>query len=135
MTYQLACSGGRPVWTGGWPPGPAPGPGTAARVTDVLTSGRWAISGPWSGSTPADVRLAKRFADYVGTRWCVPVDHGSSALIIALQSLGIGPGDEVIVPGLTWVACASAVARAGAVPILADIDPKTLCIDPCAVEA
>lgn len=135
MSSKLALSGGMPVWTGGWPRWPAPGAGTAAKVSDVLISGRWTVSGPWSDSTPVDVRLATRFAEYVGTRWCLPVDHGSSALIIAMRGLGIGPGDEVIVPGLTWVACASAVARAGAVPILADIDPRTLCIDPCAVEA
>ena len=54
---------------------------------------------------------------------------------MSMKALGIGPGDEVIVPGLTWVACASSVLRVGAVPILVDIDPDTLCLSAREVEA
>jgi len=79
--------------------------------------------------------FAERFSTFVGARWCVPVDHGSNALLAALTALGVGPGDEVVVPGLTWVACASAVVRAGAFPVLVDVDPHTLCVDHRAVEA
>jgi L-glutamine:2-deoxy-scyllo-inosose/3-amino-2,3-dideoxy-scyllo-inosose aminotransferase len=104
-------------------------------VRRTLTSGRWTVSGPWAGSPPLDVTFAERFSTFVGARWCVPVDHGSNALLAALTALGVGPGDEVVVPGLTWVACASAVVRAGAVPILVDVDPRTLCLDHRAVEA
>lgn len=135
MSEQLAINGGRAIWSEGWPNWPAPGPKTAARLDEVVHSGRWAVSGAWTGTRPLEKELAERFAEFVGARWCVPVDHGSSALISALTGLGIGPGDEVIVPGLTWVACASVVARVGATPVLADIDPKTLCIDPASVEA
>lgn len=56
-------------------------------------------------------------------------------MLAALTALEVQPGDEVIVPGLTWVACASSVLRAGGIPILVDIDPRTLCLDPHAVEA
>jgi L-glutamine:2-deoxy-scyllo-inosose/3-amino-2,3-dideoxy-scyllo-inosose aminotransferase len=59
---------------------------------------------------------------------CIPTANGSAALLVALEALDIGPGDEVIVPGLTWVANASAVLRANAVPVLVDIDPDTLCL-------
>ncbi|WP_200260296.1 DegT/DnrJ/EryC1/StrS family aminotransferase [Streptomyces sp. HSG2] len=104
-------------------------------MSETLESERWAVSGPWSGSRPIERELAERFASFVGAEWCVPVDHGSSALVAGLHALGVGPGDEVIVPGLTWVASASVVARAGAVPVLVDIDPNTLCIEPQAVEA
>jgi dTDP-4-amino-4,6-dideoxygalactose transaminase len=135
VTDRLASLGGDPVWAAGWPAWPQIGPDTMARVGEVLAAERWAVSGPWAGRAPRDIELAERFATFVGARWCVPVDHGSSALMAAFTALGIGPGDEVIVPGLTWVACASTVVRAGAIPILVDIDPDTLCLDPAAVEA
>jgi dTDP-4-amino-4,6-dideoxygalactose transaminase len=135
MTQHLAMTGGDPVWTESWPAWPQAGPDTAARLADVLHSGRWAVSGAWTGRPPREAELAERFAAFVGSRWCIPVDHGSSALLASLHALEIGPGCEVIVPGLTWVACASVVARAGAVPILVDVDPRTLCLDPEAVTA
>jgi L-glutamine:2-deoxy-scyllo-inosose/3-amino-2,3-dideoxy-scyllo-inosose aminotransferase len=78
-------------------------------------------------------RFATEFAAYVGSDWCVPVDHGSSALQLAFAACGIGPGDEVIVPALTWVACADAVVALGAVPVFVDVD-DTLCLDPQLVE-
>ncbi len=59
---------------------------------------------------------------------CIPTANGSAALLVALEGLDIGPGDEVLVPGLTWVANASAVVGVNAVPILVDIDPETLCM-------
>ncbi|WP_051707205.1 MULTISPECIES: DegT/DnrJ/EryC1/StrS family aminotransferase [unclassified Streptomyces] len=80
-------------------------------------------------------RFAEEFARYLGARRCVPVDHGSSALIIALEALGIEHGSEVIVPALTWTATATAVFRAGLVPVLADVDPATGCLTPETVDA
>ncbi len=132
---QLALHGGAPVYAGPWPRWPQHGPRALDLLRDVLESGRWAISGTWSGTPTCEREFARRWAEYVGVRFCTPVDHGSSALVAALLALGIGDGDEVIVPGLTWVACASAVVRAGATPVLVDIDAESLCIDPHAVEA
>lgn len=132
---RLARDGGNPVWTDGWPVWPQPGPGAERRLLDTLHSGRWAVSGHWTGRPALESELATTFAEFTGARWCLPVDHGSSALLTALHAVGVRPGDEVIVPGLTWVASASVVARAGAVPVLVDIDPRTLCIDPTAVAA
>jgi dTDP-4-amino-4,6-dideoxygalactose transaminase len=131
----LALLGGSPTSTTKWPRWPQVRPTTIERVEQVLSSGRWTVSGPWMGNPPLDAVFAERFADFTGTRWCIPVDHGSNALLAALTALDVGPGDEVIVPGLTWVACASAVVRAGALAILVDIDPQTLCVDHRAVEA
>ncbi len=131
----LAILGGTPTSRARWPPWPQVDDATLGRVGGVLASGRWTVTGAWTGRSPLDVTFAKLFAAYVGTRWCLPVDHGSNALLAALTALGVGPGDEVIVPGLTWVACASAVVRAGALPILADVDQRTLCMDHRAVEA
>ena len=70
------------------------------------------------------------FADYVRVRHCVPVDHGSSALVVALESLGLDYGDTVLVPALTWVATASAVLRAGLLPVLVDVAADTGCMGP-----
>lgn len=126
---DLAINGGPAVRPAdrGWPRWPVPAPGAAAALTTVLHSDRWAISSPRRGEL-AERRFARLFAEYTGTRHCVPTDHGSSALVIALEALGLGYGEPVLVPALTWVATASAVLRAGLVPVLADVDPATGCV-------
>lgn len=75
------------------------------------------------------------FAAYLGVRDAVAVSSGTAALHLALTALGVGPGDEVIVPDLTFAATANAVLHAGATPVLADVDPDTWNIDPDAAEA
>lgn len=135
ISSPLAMLGGAPVCQGNWPRWPQTGPKTISALERVLQSGRWAVSGTYANMPTADQEFATRFAAFVGARWCIPVDHGSNALVAALIAVGVKPGDEVIVPGLTWVACASSVLRVGAVPVLCDIDPDTLCIDPQRVEA
>ena len=74
-------------------------------------------------------QFEREFADSVGTRFCVGVASGTAALQVALAAMGIGPGDEVIVPGYFWVSTAAAVVRSGAIPRLADID-DSFCLDP-----
>lgn len=75
----------------------------------------------------------KEFSKVVGDRECVAVNSGTSALHVALLSLGIGKGDEVIVPSFTFAATANSVALTGATPIFVDIDRQTFCIDPIAI--
>ena len=75
------------------------------------------------------------FARYCGTDYALTVSNGTTGLHLALATLGLGPGDEVIIPDLTFVATANAVAYTGATPVLADVDPDTLCIDPASVES
>ena len=75
----------------------------------------------------------KEFSKIVGDRECVAVNSGTSALHIALLSLGIGKGDEVIVPSFTFAATANSVALTGATPIFVDINPQTFCIDPITI--
>ena len=77
----------------------------------------------------------REFSDWVGSRHCVAVNSGTSALLLCLLSHGIGPGDEVIVPSFTFAATANAVRLAGAEVIFADIDAATYCLDPSAAEA
>lgn len=79
-------------------------------------------------------RFERRWADYVGVKYATLTSSGSTALTAALVGLGIGPGDEVIVPAVTYMATATAVLAAGAIPVIVDID-DTITIDPAAVEA
>jgi perosamine synthetase len=95
-----------------------------------------AVRSGWVSSIgPFIERFERAFAEFCGVRHAVMVSNGTVALHLCLVAKGIGPGDEVIVPDLTFVASASAVRHAGATPVLVDIDPRTLCIDPSLVEA
>lgn len=79
-------------------------------------------------------KFQEQFADYVGAKYAIATSSCTGALHLSLLALGIGPGDEVIVPEVTWVATASAVRYTGATPVFADVDPLTWCIDPKSVE-
>lgn len=129
----LAVHGGAPVHAGGWPDWPQYDGATVAAVGAALASGRWTVSGGWTGEAPYEQVFAERFAAFCGVRHGVSTDHGSSALVVALGALGVGVGDEVVVPVLTWVASASAVLRVGAVPVFVDVDPDTGCLDAAAL--
>ena len=84
---------------------------------------------------PQVAAFEQEFAAVVGGRECVAVNSGTSALHMALIALGIGAGDEVIVPSFTFAATANAVALAGATPVFVDIEPDSFCISPEAIEA
>jgi perosamine synthetase len=75
------------------------------------------------------------FAPLVDGRHCIAVTNGTTALWLSLLALGIGPGDEVIVPSFTFAATAAAVRLTGATCVFVDIDPRTFCLDPAAAEA
>jgi dTDP-4-amino-4,6-dideoxygalactose transaminase len=127
----LALDGGTPVRTAPWPGWP---PAASQRqrelLMEVADSGRW-------GATPGgmvDV-FAERFAARMGARHGVCVANATVALFAALRTLGVEEGDEVIVPAYTFIASATAVVLAGARPVLADVTPQTLHIDPAAVES
>jgi perosamine synthetase len=82
-----------------------------------------------------NARFEAKFADYIGVRYAVSLPHATAALHLSLAALGIGPGDEVIVPDVTWIASVAPICYVGAEPVLVDIKPDTWCIDPAAVEA
>ncbi|MXP20286.1 glutamine--scyllo-inositol aminotransferase [Gordonia sp. HNM0687] len=85
----------------------------------------------WYGNAGRSVAMFEReFADHLGLRHGIAVPHGTSALHLAMLGLGIGPGDEVVVPEATWVASAAPIVYLGATPVFADIDPDTWCLDP-----
>jgi perosamine synthetase len=78
--------------------------------------------------------LAREFAEYVGASYCIPTNSGTAALHMCVAALGIGPGDEVIVPAFTFWASAAAVMHHNAIPVFADVDPWTWCLDPERIE-
>jgi len=96
-------------------------------VMDALQS-TWISGGKYVDRFEADI------AKILGTNHAATTSNGTTALHLALLSLGIGKGDEVIVPDFTFVATANTVIHTGAKPVYADIDPGTWCIDPQQVE-
>ncbi len=93
------------------------------RLAEVVDSGRF-ILGP-------NVRAFEtEAAAYLGVRDAVGVANGTDALVLVLDAMGIGPGDEVVCPAFTFYATAEAIARRGATPVFADIDPATMNLDP-----
>jgi L-glutamine:2-deoxy-scyllo-inosose/3-amino-2,3-dideoxy-scyllo-inosose aminotransferase len=89
----------------------------------------------WAFDGPLELDFEEKFAAYQGADYGLCVANGTVALQLALEALDVGAGDEVIVPGITWQATAAAALDVNAIPMLADIDPGTYCIDPAAMEA
>jgi dTDP-4-amino-4,6-dideoxygalactose transaminase len=93
------------------------------RIEDVLESGQFILGENVRG-------FEEEAAAYIGAARAVGVANGTDAIVILLDALGIGPGDEVICPSFTFYATAESIARRGATPVFADIDPATLNLDP-----
>lgn len=91
-------------------------------VTDAVASGWVSSLGPYI------TRFEEDFAKYCGVNYALTVSNGTTALHLALVAAGIGVGDEVIIPDLTFIATANAVTYTGATPVIVDVDPNTLCI-------
>lgn len=86
-------------------------------------------SGWISSAGPQIEQFESDWAHYCGVRHGVAVSNGTTALQVAVEAVGVGPGDEVIMPSFTIISCASAVVRAGGTPVLVDCDPVTFCLD------
>jgi dTDP-4-amino-4,6-dideoxygalactose transaminase len=97
-----------------------------AAVTRVLRSG-------WVGLGPETVAFEKELAAFVGAEHVVAVNSCTSALFLSLRALGVGPGDEVIVPSLTWCSTANAVLYLGATPVFCDVELETMSASPATV--
>jgi len=120
-----AILGGRPVRQTPIPHGPVIGDDDVEAVVSVLRSGKLS-----SLSNPIVEEFEEAFAKYVGTKYAVAVNSGTAALHTALQAMGVGPGDEVVVPPYTFVATATSVLHANAIPIFADVQLSTYNLDP-----
>jgi perosamine synthetase len=115
---------------------PAPIPVAAPDLSGKEeTYAREALQSSWISSTgPFVERFEREFAERCGTRTAISVCNGTAALHLAMLALGVGPGDEVLVPSLTYVATANAVRYVGAEPVFVDVDPATWCISPAGLE-
>ena len=129
---KLAINGGTPALPDGLKSSPWPVFDDTERraLLDVLESGAWC-----SMSEGKVAEFEEAFADYIGTKHAAAVPTGTAALELAFTAVGIEPGDEVIVPAVTFVASASAIVLANGVPVFVDVDPETYQISPDAVEA
>ena len=121
---HLAIRGGTPVRTEPFHPWPVYDDRDKQALIRELEAGQWGI-----GSPSIDA-FEKRFAEFCQARYAVACTNGTDAITIALQALGVGAGDEVIIPPYTFMATAVAVLMANAIPVFADIDPGTYNIDP-----
>jgi UDP-2-acetamido-2-deoxy-ribo-hexuluronate aminotransferase len=99
-----------------------------AGIHRVLDHGQYILG-------PEVAELEEKLVGYTGGKFCITVANGTDALQIALMALGIGPGDEVITPGFTYIATAETVALLRAKPVYVDIDPRTYNLDPALLEA
>lgn len=130
---KLACLGGTPVTPN------LVGKAALARRHDLerkylLEAHESGIWDDWPNADSMAARFAKEWAAFAGASFCALVTNGTHALQLALEALDIGVGDEVIVPGLTWQATAAVVCDVNAVPVLVDVLPDGICIDPAKVE-
>lgn len=128
MSDQLAMNGGEPVRDESFPSWPVWDDRELDGVKRVFESGTWGTNGSETES------FSEEYASMHDVEHAVTMTNGTIALLTALKAVGVEPGDEVIVPPYTFVATASSVLDANAVPIFADIEPDSLCLDPDSVE-
>ena len=124
----LALHGGEPAHRGQWPAWPVHDEREREALLAVLDSGKW-----WYGERVAEFEAA--FAAFQDARFGVTCCNGTVALELALLGAGVGTGHEVLVPPYTFIATATAVLKANAVPVFVDVEPDTLNLDPAQLEA
>jgi L-glutamine:2-deoxy-scyllo-inosose/3-amino-2,3-dideoxy-scyllo-inosose aminotransferase len=125
---KLAINEGAKVHNGEWPSWPISSNKELKLIKEVVKSGNWAYNGPM------ETEFKKRWAEFLGTKYAITAANGTVTLQIALEALGIGYGDEVIVPALTWQATVACVIDVNAVPVLVDVEEDSWCIDPDKIE-
>ncbi|MFA5329734.1 MAG: DegT/DnrJ/EryC1/StrS family aminotransferase [Prolixibacteraceae bacterium] len=128
---KLAVLGGSPARdtkTSPWPKWPVWDEKEEKALLEVLNSGVWSYNGP------KETEFNKNFAEYTGTKYALSAANGTVTLQMALEACGVGIGDEVILPGLTWQATAATILDVNATPILVDVCEDTWCIDPKEIE-
>jgi dTDP-4-amino-4,6-dideoxygalactose transaminase len=127
---RLALRGGEPVRTHPWPSWPVWDEEDAQAVADVVRSGKW-----FAGNGTKNAEFAEYYARLHQARYAVPCCNGTQALELAIRAAGVQAGDEVITTPYTFIATASSLVQINAVPVFADVDPRTFNLDPAAAES
>ena len=124
----LAMEGGEKTMALPTPAWPVSGEQDVQWMTEVVKSGQWS----WLGQH--ERAFCEEYSRFIGSQYTIGLANGTVTLQCALQAVGVEPGDEVIVPGMTWCATAQAAMDIGADVVFVDIDAETLAIDPAAIE-
>jgi perosamine synthetase len=129
-------AGERPAIAGGKPVRATPLPyGRQSLDEDDVAAVAEVLRGDWLTTGPTVAEFERAFAKFVGTAEAVAVNSGTAALHVAVHAADIGPGDEVLVPAMTFAASANCVVFQGGTPVFVDVDADTLLIEPASVEA
>lgn len=127
---RLVKDGGRKSKSKGFFPWPYADEREEELILEVVKSRLW-----WRMSGEKVEQFERAFADMLGVKHCIGVTNGTHAIELALSALDIKAGDEVIVPGFTFISTLTAIIYCNAVPVIVDVDPETYCIDPQSVKA
>ena len=129
QTKKLAINGGEKVHTGSWPQWPYWDQSAEPGIIEMLRSGRW-----WRGNGEHVEEFEKKYAELMGAKYCLATASGTTALVTALQVLGVDAGDEVLVSPYTFIATYNVIFSHKALPVFVDSDPETFLIDPKKIE-
>lgn len=129
-TARPAILGGTPVRTAKFPAWPVFDQKEESAVTEVVRSGKW-----YRGNGQHVAQFERDFAALTGSKFALATANGTSAMIIAMANLGVGAGDEVLVPPYTFIATVNAVLMLSALPVFVDTDPETFQMDATKAEA
>ncbi len=129
MSEKLALSGGEKIATSPFPPWPQFNEKSYSDIIEPLKSGKVNY---WTG--PKGMEFEKAWANWIGSNFGISCTNGTAALHIAVSGMGIGPGDEVIVPSYSFIASSFAIVQAGAIPVFCDVSEDHT-IDPSKIES
>ncbi len=122
---KLAINGGEKIHTGSWPQWPYWDQSAEQGILEMFRTGRW-----WRGDGEFVAEFEKKYAALMGAKRCLATASGTTALITALEVLGVDAGDEVLVSPYTFIATYNAIFAHKALPVFVDSDPETFLLDP-----
>jgi dTDP-4-amino-4,6-dideoxygalactose transaminase len=129
ISDKLALQGGTPVRTAKWPVWPVWNESAEKGIIEMLRTGRW-----WRGSGEHVIDFEKKYAELIGAKRCLATASGTTALMVALQALGVDAGDEVLVSPYTFIASYNVIFMHKALPVFVDSDPETFLLNPAKIQ-